>query len=625
MPFVYMLFRRILLLLGFYQLTRLAFYFLNYSYFPALGFSEWITLLSGSLRFDLSAIMYSNVLYIALFLLPFAHRNHRSVQSVAKWLFVAVNGLMLLANLLDSVYYPFTLRRTNASFFREFEQDAHLISSLGDFAGSHPWLILAVPLVFFGLWKTYPLIPMPEHQRSWASHIMVFPVGVLWLGFARGSFIPSDRPINISLAADYAPDARSMSLVLNTPISVMTTWGNIKVPEVNYFPDLAAAENVFDPVQIYPADTLRRKNVVIIIVESLSKEFIGALNPGKPSYTPFLDAFIPQALVYPNAFANGRRSIEALPSVVASIPSLSEAYVLTPYVTNRIQSLASVLAENGWHTSFYHGGHDKSMGFSAFMRLAGMQHAYSKTDYGNDADYDGTWGIYDEPYLQYWATSLNKHPQPFFSALFTVSSHHPFRIPEQLEDSIPAGNIPIHRSIRYTDRALQRFFEKASAMPWYKNTLFVITADHTSAYSDDGDYNNNRGFFAVPLLFFTPDSSLRGVQDAVAQQADIYPTLCDYLGVKQPIVSWGRSLFAAREPLVVNYFGGVYQAFTDEWLLQMQEDQVIALYAYRTDIRLQHNVKDQHPDEVNDIARKLKAYIQSYNSRVRRNDMTVGR
>ena len=623
MSFIRMLSLRILLLVFIYQLTRLIFFLFNLRYFESVHWPDWGSIIVGSLRFDLSAIMYSNVLYIALYLFPFVHRRHAWVHRLALWLFVGVNGIMLSANILDSAYFPFTLRRTNASLFREFQHDTHLFASAGDFITTHGLLLALIPLVFYLLWKTYPLITIPIHRSDISSRVLFFPAGLVWLGLARGSFIPSDRPINISLAGDYAPNPAAMSLVLNTPISIMTTWGNIKVPEVMYYPSLAEAEKVYSPIQCYPSDSLCRKNVVVIIVESMSKEFVGALNPGKVSYTPFLDELIAESLVFPDAFANGRRSIEALPSVMASIPSLSEAYVLTPYVTNRIQSLASVLRKNGWHTTFFHGGHDKSMGFSAFMHLAGVEGTYSKSDYGKESDYDGTWGIYDEPFMQYWAEALAKEKTPFFSTLFTVTSHHPFRIPESLEDSILPGNIPIHRSIRYTDRALRRFFETAAKMTWYKNTVFVITADHTSAYSDCSDYQNNRGFFSVPLLFFTPDSSLKGVSDRVAQQADIYPTLCDYLGVNDTLLCWGASLLDKRESVVVNYYSGMYQVFTRDWMLQMQNDQVVGLYAYRSDVQLQQEVKNKYPEVVNDLRQKLKAYIQSYNSRVRTNAMTV--
>src|SRR6185369_31108 len=169
-------------------------------------------------------------------------------------------------------------------------------------------------------------------------------------------------------------------------------------------------------VQSYHAnsDSVKKKNVVIIIVESLSREFVGALNDKKEYeyYTPFLDSLIPHSLTFKYAFANGKRSIEALPSVTAAIPSLTEAYVLTPYSTDQINSIASVLKKYGYESSFFHGAHEGSMGFSAFMKMAGVDRSYSKKEYNNDKDYDGTWGIYDEEFLQYWAKNLDTFKQP---------------------------------------------------------------------------------------------------------------------------------------------------------------------------------------------------------------------
>ena len=209
----------------------------------------------------------------------------------------------------------------------------------------------------------------------------------------------------------------------------------------------------------------------------------------------FSDSLIPHSLTFKYAFANGKRSIEALPSVTASIPSLTEAFVLTPYSSDRINSIASILKKYGYETSFFHGAHEGSMGFSAFMKMAGVDHFYSKKDYNNDKDYDGTWGIYDEEFLQYWANNLDTMKQPFYSELFTVSSHHPYKLPDRYLHTFREGHQPNDQSVQYTDMSIKKFFETASKMPWYKNTLFIITADHAATYPYLKEYTNTKGAF----------------------------------------------------------------------------------------------------------------------------------
>lgn len=630
MAFLKMLIKRIVLLLLFYQLCRVIFWAFNHAYFHELSFHSLPLIFLGSLRFDISAIMYLNVVYIAMFVMPFNFRYNKIYQSVGKFIFILVNSISMIANLIDCAYFPFTLRRTNASFFREFKHDTNLLLDSEKFLLSY-WYITVLAFVFVWLLiQSYDWIKTPAREefkwKIFLLQLVLLPVlGIVWLGFARGSFVPSDRPINISLAGQYVPSNDEISLVLNTPISIMTTWGNIKIPPVNYFASIDEAGKYYSPVQSYGGTGAAKKNVVIIIVESLSKEFVGAYNSKTPDYkgyTPFLDSLIKQSLTFEYSYANGRRSIEALPSVTASIPSHAEAYILTPYSGNRINSIASVLKNHGYHTSFFHGGHDGSMGFNAFAKLSGFDEAFSKETYNNDADYDGTWGIYDEPFLQYWANKLNGFQQPFCSALFTVTSHHPYKIPHKNLSQFKEGDMPIHRAVRYTDYSLRKFFETAAKADWYKNTVFVITADHTSGSTYYGQYQNMGGAFAVPVIFFTPDSSLTGFRNELIQQADIFPTLINYLGFNDTIVAFGKSVLQNQaDEFVVNCYGGMYQAYFGDYMLHFDGQKPVAFYQFKDDPQLQNNLLGKFPAEEEKLLLKLKAYIQQYSYRLRENKM----
>ncbi len=632
MGFLKMLVKRILLLMGFFQLSRLLFLAFNYSLFPHLTPGGYLHILWGSLRFDLSIIAYVNALYIFLFLLPFNFRFNKGYQLAAKIIFVTGASLCFLADIADMAYYPFILHRTNAAFFLEFKHDTNLLTDAGKFIWSYWYLALLFIGLVWLLIRSYNRIKMPlpedyNRKKLWMDAVAIPVVALLWLGFARGSFIPSNRPINLSYAGEYINSPEEANLVLNTPFSIMTTFGNIKVHEATYYASFDEAAKYYQPVQSYAHEpgTEKRKNVVIIIVESLSREFVGGLNEkkeGYEGYTPFLDSLIGQSMSFKYSFANGRRSIEALPSVVASIPSFTEAYTLTPYAANTINSLPLLLKKHGYATSFFHGAHEGSMGFAAFMTIAGVDRNYSKADYGNDKDFDGTWGIYDEEFLQYWAKQMNNFNQPFYSSVFTVSSHHPFKLPDRYKNRFKAGTLAIHQSVQYTDMALRRFFETASKMPWYNNTVFIITADHTSALTRYEDYQNAVGVFSVPVIFFAPDSSLSGMRDYMVQQADIFPTLVDYLGMNDTILAFGKSaLRDTSEEFVVNCYSGVYQGFYKDLVLQFDGSKPLALYKFKEDVRLQNNLLGQYPDEEKLILAKLKAYIQQYNNRVRGNKM----
>ena len=456
--------------------------------------------------------------------------------------------------------------------------------------------------------------------------ISVIPIlGFLIWGGIRGGFRHSTRPITLSNAGEYVKDPKDISIVLNTPFAIIRTWGKTNLQRLDFYTD-SEVEKIYTPVH-HLADTakFRPDNVVVIILESFSREFFLSLNEGqRRGYTPFLDSLIQFSRTYEYSFANGRKSIDGLPSVMASIPSLGVPYFLSPYSGNKINSLSSLLERKQYHTSFFHGAPNGSMGFEAFMNLAGVDHYYGKSEYDNDDDFDGVWGIWDDKFLTFYADKLNTFPQPFMSCFFSVSSHHPFMIPPAYKNKFKGGPLVIHKCIEYTDYALKKFFEKASAMPWYKNTLFVITADHTSSEIEFPEGRTAWGFYSVPLLFFKPDHSLMGMQEQIAQQIDIMPTVLGYLNYDLPYVAFGRDVSqTGEEPFALNYKDNVYQYFEGDYLLQFDGTKSIALYNFKKDKLMKNNVLSEFKEQVNLMEQKIKAIIQQYNNRMIEDRLTV--
>ena len=164
---------------------------------------------------------------------------------------------------------------------------------------------------------------------------------------------------------------------------------------------------------------------------------MGAFNqnsniPNYVSYTPFLDSLASKSLVFDNAFANGRKSIHGMSSVLAGIPSFKDAFTSSPYANQKIESVVSVLNLEGYDTSFFHGAPNGSMGFLGFSNILGFDHYYGKTEFGNDALFDGFWGIWDLPFFQFTKETIDTKKTPFFSTIFTVTSHEPYIIPDEL-------------------------------------------------------------------------------------------------------------------------------------------------------------------------------------------------
>lgn len=628
---------RIALVLFLYMLCRFLFYFLNTNLFHNTTWRDWAGIIKGGMVFDIAAMFYCNAVFIVLMLLPFRFRRNKGYQAMLKYIFFVTNGIALLLNSIDFVYYRFTLRRTTLSVINEFSNETNKARLAGLFFTDY-WhvVVLFIVLVLVMVWMYTRVVVQPHREKEkegwfYTKASAVFAVTVfLAIGGIRGDYKYSTRPITISNAGEYVNRPDQMYLVLNTPFCVIRAWRIHKLQETHYFSD-EEVENIFTPVHVPVVDTLpfKKDNVVIILLESFSKEAVGAYNKDLEGgrylgYTPFLDSLMGISKVYWNSFANGRKSIDALPSVLAGIPSGKDPFVLTPYASDSLRSLPRILREEGYHTSFFHGAPNGSMGFKALVNLLGVEHYYGKKEYNNDSDFDGVWGIWDEPFMQYFSRTLTEIKQPFFSTFFSVSSHHPFKIPTQYAGQFKKGPIPVLECINYTDMALRKFFDSASKTDWFHNTLFVIAADHsTQAFSHE--YQNAWGDVSIPIVLYHPgDSTLRGVDSSgVIQQIDIMPGILSYLHYKKPYLAFGERFTGNSRLNFAVSPGNDYKWIENDYLLFFDGHQSKALFNYRKDRFFSYNLLGEEKDTALQMERHLKAFIQQYNNRLVRNKLVV--
>jgi len=592
-------------------------------------------MLWGGVKFDISAIFYINSLFILTQIIPFKIRHTPVYQKACEWLFYISNGIALAFNVGDIAYYPFTLKRTTFTLFSQFANEQNKVSLffrfLTDFWYITVLFILIMALLVFLYKKTLPIsITLKRNWQYYSFSILLLPlIGGLLVAGMRGGFRHSTRPITLSNAGEFVEQASEVHIVLNTPFALLRTLKTKSLQKANFFSE-QEVNAIYNPV--HSGDSTQkpfiRKNIVILILESFSKEYLGGFNKDLDNgtykgYTPFLDSLMTQSMAFTNAYANGRKSIEGLPSVLASIPGIQEPFVLSNYSNNKVNSFGSLLASQGYNTSFFHGAPNGSMGFSSFTKMAGIKQYFGMSEYNNDADFDGMWGIWDEPFMQFWVKNLNQFKQPFFSALFSVSSHHPFKVPEQFEGKFPKGTLPVHQGIGYTDYSLRQFFKTASKMPWYKNTLFIITADHSSVAWHD-EYKTSLGAYSVPLLIFDPSGNLKGKDDRPVQQADILPTILNQLHYKQPYFAFGSDMInQSKEHPVIYFADDLYQIITGDYVLKHDGIKPVALYNYRTDKLLTKNILSENEQVSNKMEILLEAFIQQYNKNMIDNTLTV--
>jgi phosphoglycerol transferase MdoB-like AlkP superfamily enzyme len=553
-----------------FTLQRALFVLLNADTFPALPASVFL----GGLRFDLSAIAWLYLPWLAAFLINPAPKGW--FASLQKVLFHLSNACCFFLNCIDLEYYKFTLKRSTADLFGIATGGTDLGHLAPLFLVDYWYVVLAfaasMALAEFGYRRARRMANGMPAKPWWAWRTLAVAIIVL---LSRGGL--QYIPLGVLDAGQYAPPAY-MAAVLNTPFTVMTSIGKPLLDEKHFMPQ-AEADRLWPVIHHYGNDTLRSAppNVVMIILESFSAAYSGRLNGTGQGYMPFLDSLMGQGLWFNHAYANGRRSIDGIPAVVASLPRMmDQAFIESPYAQQAFTALPGLLGKVGYSSAFFHGGHNGTMGFDAFAKAAGFQRYVGRDQYPNAADDDGTWGIRDRPFLQFFAQELNKQRQPFVDCLFTLSSHHPYQLPPDEAKRFAGGPLSIMPTLRYTDDALRQFFATARTMPWFANTLFVITADHTADLLRNGETSGSAFDHWIPLFYYMPAAVEPRALGRVTQQIDILPTVLDMIGYRRPFFAFGSSVLRSEHmPAAVCKSGSTWLITTEQCQLLSDGEQVL--------------------------------------------------
>ncbi len=628
---VRLLVKRLALLLIPYELCRIIFRVYNAAYFSGMPFSKLCYCLYTGLRFDISAIIITNLVFVFLSLLPWGSEQSFYRKYVLKMIYMLANSVALFFQIGDTVFFPFVYKRSTGDIFKFLglgggdDTTDVMPTVIKDY-----WFMI---LVWFGLIAlTYFLYSVtgkkkikntvterkhPVTSFTVASY-SVF-IGLLIIGWRGGWQL---KPMSTLDAMDYA-SAHDAPLVMNSPYSIINTYFRPVLTDNTIIPD---AKKYYTPMQAASPGNFRKLNVVVIIMESMSKEYIGALNNRHHTYTPFLDSLISQSLVFDNAFSNGKKSVEGIPAIVSSLPSwMNTAFITSPYANDEHTCLAGLLDKEGYTTAFFHGGHEGSMGFNVFCKKGGFRYYYGMNEYNNNADYDGNWGIWDEPFFQYFARNVDTLHKPFYAAIFSISSHHPFSIPPKYKSRFvqKLGEMPMLKCIEYSDFSLREFFQTASTMPWFDSTLFVITGDHTGP-SNDPYYSNRLGMYEIPIIYYMPHSNLKGKTHITTQQIDIMPTILGFMHYPQSYFSFGSNAFdtvSSARHYAIGYLNSVYQIEENPWCLQMTDTIVTGLYNYQKDSLLENNLAGKNLPVQDSLSHILKAVEQTYNHLVIHNQL----
>ena len=619
------LFLRISIAYIFYFFARVLFYFYNSNMIIIESVEEFFYLCYIGLTFDTSAILYSNVLFILISLIPFKNYSSESFQKKMMILYFTTNLITYSTNFFDFIYYRFSQSRLTTRVFDILENETNKMSLAGSFIYNY-WHVFIFFFIMVFLWITlYRKINLkkytPKYSFKFISFSTITSLMIIFLCVVgmRGGLGNATRPINMVDAHRFVKKGIHADFVLNSPFCFIRTFNKNHFNKKSFMDD-SEVNKVLNPVRKVNDSIYSKPNVMILVMESFGREYIGAFNKSRKienyvSYTPFLDSLSNHSLIFTNAFANGRQSIEALPSILASVPSFKVPFTSSPYSNQEIQSLVSVFKDKGYSTSFFHGAPNGSMGFLGLSNILGFDNYYGKNEFNDNSLYDGYWGIWDEPFLNYVKNETDKLEEPFFSTFFSLSSHEPFYVPEKYKGVFPMGDVQMHQVIGYSDNALKLFFDSAKKEPWFENTLFIITADHTNQFWYTF-YSSPINRFAIPILFYHPNGSFKGVNDELTHQMDIFPSIVDLVGYDKPINSWGRSLFSnSGKSFSIHFSGTVYHFITEKYILVFDGDSVIGIYD-KEDQWLSNNLKENSNINFSNEEKYLKAFMQDYMNRI---------
>lgn len=623
------LMRLMVSLLLIYTVCRLGFIVYNKQDLAIDDFKTFFIVMINGLRFDISAIFFVNILFVLMLMLPLKVLALKSFHSIIKYLFLGINIFFILINSVDIVYFPFSQKRmqSDAFLFVTGDKGSELFDLLPTFLMEYSPVWLAFGLLIFvfirvSIKEFQKLSPQPQDIKlSYASAMFPLMASCIFVLGARGGF--QLRPLGVIQASEVAGAVNS-PVVMNTPFSVLQTLDKESLTDVQYY-NVEDIEDCQSGVHISTGqDTLTDKpNIVIIIVESLSKSYLKYF--GGDVETPFLDSLMKNGMVFTNAFANAKESVNGVPAILASVPTMMEdPYIFSRYSSNKVNSLASILKNDGYSSAFFHAGMRGTMGFNAFCSMTDFEMYFGKEDYPDQKDFDGTWGIWDHKFFPFMASKLSTMSPPFVAAVLTMNPHSPFKLPAEEKDKFATKGHPVKALLKYEDAALLTFFDSINKKDWYQNTIFVITGDHTGPNIKKGSKMDD---FRIPIIFYSPKGEFKGVSDSVAAQIDIMPTLLNYVNTKTSYFSLGRDLFSTKcSGKSITYHGSIYHFMDQKYYLQYNGETIVGVYNWQDDQLQKNNLMDKAGIKaaiVHSEENMLKA-IQVFNHRMINDKFYIG-
>lgn len=549
---------------------------------------NYIELFAIGLRFDLILLCYLSFLpFVLITFLPNNILN--KIKKFFNFYFILFLFLILLMELATLDFINQYDTRPNRLFLDYLIYPKEVVGTL--LKSYLPSLIITTILLvialFFALKKGKKLFSPID--SAYKTKLLLFPLVAFFLFFgARGS-LTSKRPINGSNAI-FCSDQMTNSLGLNSLYTVAFAAYSIKnegdVKKYGKMDELEAYSRVkkyMDVTEFLPGDvpflhiqkpdvSQPKYNVVILLEESLGAEYVGCLRGLK--LTPEFDKLSKEGLLFTNLYCTGTRSVRGIEQVTAGfLPNPSESIVKLSGSQQGFFTLADAFGRQNYDTSFIYGGMANFDNMASFFNGNGFKNIIDETDFDSDGKkhiMKGTWGYCDEDLAikanEYFKKLNNK---PFFSLLFSTSNHEPFEFPDGRIQLYDKKKNTVNNAMKYADFSIGKFFELAKKEAYYKNTIFVVIADHNTRTYGKNLVPVNK--FHIPALIIAPNVAKGITYNNLASQMDIPSTVLALSGITTKTPMTGRNLLK----LPKGTKGRTIMLFHETYAFRVEDDIVI--------------------------------------------------
>ncbi|MCF0052022.1 sulfatase-like hydrolase/transferase [Dyadobacter sp. LJ53] len=529
-----------------FQFFRMIFLAYHYKKTLELPSSLWVKSAAHGLQMDISFAGY--ILMIPALLMMFTPRKWQWYGKTLVIFSSIIAFLITLMVVADLELFKAWGFRIDATSLHYLKTPTEAFASMGA-APVFPLLMLFAVL-FFLVWKLLQTI-IKRSTSAFEKTGFIYTIPV-FLILAASLIIPIRgglqlAPMNES-AVFFSEKSFANYAAVNVPWNYMSSLINASYSKKNPFLYFDEKEADRMTQALYKADSTSQQlvkagkiNVVVIIWESFTSKVVGSLN-GLKNVTPQFDRLAKEGLLFTNVYASGNRSDKGMVAILSGYPAQPTSSIIKiPKKTMSLPSLPKVFRQNGWHTSFYYGGETEFANMKSYFMQQDFDQIIDKNDF-DEEDMNSKWGAHDHIVLNRLMSDLDRQKQPFFSTLFTLSSHEPFEVP--VKTAIP-GNDAEHLFLNahhYTDASIGEFIKVAKTKSWWNNTLVIIIADHGHPLPETD--KSKPAEFRIPMLWLGGALQMQSSRiDSLSSQTDLAATLLNQLHLPSGSFTWSNDIF----------------------------------------------------------------------------------